>query len=139
MALGTPRVHFQNAAGQVLEQPAGSYVIIRYTPGPRQFADLQTLLGYAKQLLALRQWHKVVADHRRMTPFTPPESSWVTDCWLSMPSTRMQDFYGAVLLPAEVLARIPADEMANEATANALTYRRFADEPEAAAWLSQLA
>lgn len=139
MALGTLRVHFQNAAGQVLEQPVGSYVLIWYAPGARHFADLQTLLGHAKQLLARRNWHKVVADHRGMEPFTPTEASWVTDCWLSMPRARMQDFYGAVLLPAEVLARIPAAEATGEATANALTYRLFAEEAEAAAWLRQLA
>lgn len=138
MALGTLRVHFRNAAGQVLEQPEGSYIIVRYASGPRRLADLQTLLGHAKQLLALRRWHKVVADHRRMTPFTPPESSWVTDCWLSMPRTRMQDFYGAVLLPTEVLARLPAEQVGSDATANALTYRLFAEESDAAAWLNQL-
>ncbi|MFD2720434.1 hypothetical protein ACFST9_17040 [Hymenobacter monticola] len=138
MTLGKLRVHFRNAAGQVLEQPTGRYIIIRYSSGPRRFADLQTLLGHSKQLLALRQWHKVVGDHRRMTPFAPAESAWVTDCWLSMPRTRMRDFYGAVLLPAEVLARIPVERALEEATANALTYRLFAEEPEAAAWLAQL-
>jgi hypothetical protein len=138
MTLGKLRVHFRNAAGQLLEQPAGRYILIRYSSGPRRFADLQTLLGHGKQLLALRQWHKVIGDHRRMTPFTPAESAWVNDCWLSMPRARMRDFYGAVLLPAEVLARIPAEQAGGEATANALTYRLFAEEPEAAAWLEQL-
>ncbi|MBF9140794.1 hypothetical protein [Hymenobacter properus] len=138
MALGKLRVHFRNAAGQVLEQPTGRYIIIRYTNGPRRFADLQTLLGHGKQLLALRQWHKVVGDHRRMTPFTPAESAWVTDCWLSMPRTRMREFFGAVLLPADVLGRIPTEQAEGEAIANALTYRLFAEESEAAAWLEQL-
>jgi hypothetical protein len=133
------RIHFRNAAGQLLEQPAGAYVIIRYTTGPRRFADLQTLLGHAKQLLALRRWHKVIGDHRRMTPFTPEESTWVTECWLSMPRTRMYDFYGAVLLPAEVLARLPGDQATGAATARAMTYRLFAEEAEAATWLAQLA
>ncbi|MBH8558948.1 hypothetical protein [Hymenobacter negativus] len=136
---GNLRVHFRNAAGQLLEQPAGKYIIIEYTSGPRKFADLQTLLGHAKQLLALRGWHKVIGDHRLMTPFTPEESTWVNECWLSMPRTRMHDFYGAVLLPAEVLARLPIDEATGETTARALTYRLFAEEAEAAAWLAQLA
>ncbi|GAB2866550.1 hypothetical protein GCM10027044_29770 [Hymenobacter ruber] len=122
----------------MLEQPVGKYIIIEYNSGPRHFADLQTLLGHAKQVLALRNWHKVIGDHRRMTPFTPEESNWVTECWLSMPSTRMHDFSGAVLLPAEVLARLPTDQVTGEATARALTYRLFAEEAEAASWLAQL-
>ncbi|WP_460615933.1 hypothetical protein [Hymenobacter segetis] len=139
MASGKLRIHFRNAAGQLLEQPAGGYVIIRYTTGPRRLADLQTLLGHAKQLLALRGWHKVIGDHRRMTPFTPEESTWVTECWLSMPRTRMHDFYGAVLLPVEVLARLPLAEATGAATARSMTYRLFAEEAEAASWLATLA
>jgi hypothetical protein len=136
---GKLRVHFQNAAGQLLEQPAGEYIIIQYTPGPRHFADLQTLLGHAKQVLALRHWHKVIGDHRRMAPFTPEEANWVTECWLSMPRTRMHDFYGAVLLPTDVLARLSIDQATGEAKARAITYRFFAEEAEAASWLAQLA
>ncbi|MGY3090540.1 hypothetical protein ACVWYF_003595 [Hymenobacter sp. UYAg731] len=139
MALGKLRIHFRNGAGQLLEQPTGEYVIIRYTTGPRRFADLQTLLGHTKQLLTLRRWHKVIGDHRRMLPFTPEESTWVNEYWLSMPSTRMHDFYGAVLLPAEVLARLPHAEATGEATVRAMTYRLFAEEAEAAVWLAQLA
>lgn len=139
MASKKLRVHFRNPAGQLLEQPLGKYIIVRYNPGPRQLADLQTLLGYAKQVLALRGWHKVVADHRDMVPFTPEESNWVTDYWLSMPSTRMPDFYGAILLPAEVLAGLPSDQATGEGTARALTYRLFGEEAEAATWLAELA
>ena len=141
MASGKQRIHFCNPAGQLLEQPVGEYIIIRYNPGPRQLADLQTLLGYAKQVLALRRWHKVIADHSRMVPFTPEESTWVTDYWLSIPSTRMPDFYGAILLSADVLAGLPIDQATGEATARAMTYRLFGEEAEAeaAAWLAQLA
>jgi hypothetical protein len=124
------REYFQNPAGRLLEQPADSCLVIEYTPGPRYFADLQTLLGHAKQLLALRGWNKVIGDYRNMTPFTPEEVDWVTNCWLSMPRTRT--IHGAVLLPADVFARLDA------ATAAGLTYRRFADEAAAAAWLAQL-
>ena len=129
MARPPRRIYFQNPAGRLLEQPAGAYLIVEYAPGPRRFADLQTLLGHAKQLLARRGWNKVIGDHRNMTPFTPEEADWVTNCWLSMPRTRT--FHGAVLLPAEVLAHLDA------AAAAALTYRRFADEAVAAAWLAQ--
>jgi hypothetical protein len=129
MAHHPPRVYFQNPAGQLLEQPAGAYLLIGYAPGPRHFADLQTLLGHAKQLLALRGWNKVIGDYRNMTPFTAEEADWVTNCWLSMP--RMRTFRGAVLLPADDLARL------DEATAAALAYRRFGDEAAAAAWLAQ--
>lgn len=139
MTPGNLRIHFRNSAGQLLEQPTGKYIIVRYSPDPRQLADLQTLLGYAKQVLALRRWHKVIGDHRRMVPFTSEESTWVTDYWLSMPSTRMPDFYGAILLPADVLAGLPSDQATGEATARAMTYRLFGEEAEAATWLAQLA
>lgn len=137
MARPKLHVYFQNSVGQLLEQPAGGYLTIVYTPGPRRFADLQTLLGHAKQLLALRRWNKVIGDHRNMMPFTPEESEWVTGCWLSMPRTRA--LHGAVLLPAEVLAQLSVRQLTADVTAEAMTYRRFADEAAAIAWLAQLA
>ena len=134
----SPRPYFQNPAGQLIECPAGQYLVVAYVAEPRRLADLQNLLGYAKQQLARRGWHKMLADQRSMAPFTPEEKDWVTDYWLSMGHRRVQALFGAVLLPTHVFARLTETQARNEGQAAAMTYRFFGDEATALGWLRQV-
>jgi hypothetical protein len=137
----TLRLHFENAAGRVLELPRGrhdGHVEIEHCPGPRRFSDLQTLLGQAKQLLALRGWHKMLGDQRHAEPFTPEEQHWVTTHWLNLTHGRSRVLFGAVVLPPAVYAQLSREAAAAQGQASAMTYRLFDDPAPARAWLAQL-
>jgi hypothetical protein len=126
-------LYFQNPVGRLLEHPQG-YALVEYLPGPRQLSDLQGLLAQLERLLTQRRWTKVLADQRLMQPYTPEESDWIRNNWL----TRGVAYHGAVLLPHDVFARLASSQLILEAKAASLSYRLF-DEPAAAqAWLLEL-
>ena len=132
------RLYFENPAGRVFEQPAGrrdGYVVVEHGAGPRHFGEVQTLLGYAKRLLALRGWHKLLGDQRHMVPFTADEQHWVTALWLNTPHQGHRALLGAVVLPAPVYAGLPPSLAEGSARASAMTYRLFAALAPARAWL----
>ncbi len=135
------RLFFENSAGQLFAQtlPKGGYAVVEYRAGPRPFADVQTLLGQAKLLLAKRGWHKLLGDHRVMEPFTDEEQTWITHLWLNTSQPRRQPLFGAVLLPAEAYAQLPPAVAEAPAQASAMTYRLFDDPALARAWLEELA
>ncbi|WP_125932411.1 hypothetical protein [Hymenobacter glacialis] len=135
------QLFFENPVGQVLAQslPVGGFVIIKHNAGPRRFADVQTLLGQAKLLLAKREWHKMLGDHRLMVPFTTEEETWITELWLNTSQPRRHPLFGAVLLPAEDFAQLPSEVAAATAQAAAMTYRLFGDHDLARAWLEEMA
>jgi hypothetical protein len=134
-ATGLP-VYFANSAGRVLEHPAG-YAVFEYAPGARQLSDLQALLIHTGQLLRRRQWHRLLGDQRRMTPFTAEESAWILGYWLDPANQHTQALYAAVLLAEDVFARLATTQLINDAKAATLTYHMFDNEPAAAAWLLQ--
>ena len=107
------------------------------SPGPRQLHHLQAFLTHTGQLLRLRGWNKLLGDQRLMAPFTPQESQWIVDYWLSA-EQRGSAVYGAVLLPNDVFARLSVSQVMTEAKAAALTYRLFDSEDTAREWLRQL-
>ncbi|MBO2008796.1 hypothetical protein [Hymenobacter negativus] len=129
-------VYFENPAGRVLEHPAG-YAVFVYAPGKRQFGDLQALLIHTGQLLRRRQWHRLLGDQRRMTPFTEEESKWILEYWLDPANQQPRGLYAAVLLAEDVFARLATTQLINDAKAAALTYHLFDNEIAAAAWLQQ--
>ena len=140
MSSASSRTYFENAAGRLSEQPTGGsgYVLVEHHPGPRRLSDLQTLLGHAKQLLARRGWHKMLGDQRHMVPFTVDEQDWVTTCWLNVSRQSTGAWFGAVVLPAEMYAQLPADVAETPGQAAAMTYRLFDDPDQARAWLTGL-
>lgn len=134
-AAGLP-IYFTNPAGRVLEHPAG-YAVFEYAPGRRQLSDLQALLTHTGQLLRRRQWHRLLGDQRRMTPFTEEESKWILEYWLDPANQHPRGLYAAVLLAEDVFARLATTQLINDAKAAALTYHMFDNEPAASAWLQQ--
>jgi hypothetical protein len=130
-------VSFQNAAVTLREHPHG-YVIFEYQAGKREFADYQAAHTHTNHLLHRREWRKILADQRLMSPFTEEETTWVTTYWLDQNGQRPGGIYAALLLANDVFARLSATPLRQEAKAAALTYRLFEDEAAAAAWLVQL-
>jgi hypothetical protein len=134
-AAGLP-VYFENAAGRVLEHPNG-YAVFVYAPGKRVLTDLQALLTHTAQLLTRRSWHRMLADQRRMSPFTEEENKWIVEYWLDPANQRPQGIYAAILLAEDVFARLSVSQLIQDAQAAALTYHLFDNEPEASAWLQK--
>ncbi|WP_426060702.1 hypothetical protein [Hymenobacter sp. B1770] len=139
---GVPiRLHFKSSVGQVSEQAVGrkgGHVVVEYAAGPHRLADLQTMLGHTKQLLARRGWHKVLGDQRLYPTFTPEQSEWLTQYWLQMAQQRSRRLYGAVLLSPEVFAQLPPELALHEGQEAAMTYRFFDNQAAAEAWLAEL-
>jgi hypothetical protein len=136
MPYSTLSLYFENSVGRVLENPKG-YLVVEYHPGPRKFSDLQALLTHAGQALTRHGWHKLLGDQRLLAPFTPEESKWITEHWLTAAQLRTNTVYGAVLLPHDVFARLSVSQLINDSKAAAMTYRLFEDLKAAEAWLLQ--
>ncbi|HEX8349395.1 MAG TPA: hypothetical protein VF598_05505 [Hymenobacter sp.] len=134
--VSTVRVYFENPVGRVLEHPDG-YALVQYKPGKRQLYHLQAFLTHAGHLLQRRGWYKLLGDQRFMEPFTPEESAWIVDYWLTR-ARQGSEVYGAVVLPNDVFARLSVSQVINEAKAAAMTYRLFDNEDEAKAWLLEM-
>jgi len=130
-------VYFQNAVGRLLEHPAG-YVVFQYHAGKRALADFRALLTHTGQLLRRNRWHRILADQRRMTPFTEQETAWVTTFWLDPANQPPGGLHAAVMLADDVFARLATNMMRETLQSAALTYRLFKDESTAAAWLVQV-
>lgn len=132
----TLRVYFENAAGRVLEHPAG-YVVFVYRPGPRQLPDFQALITHTSRLLVRNGWHCILGDQRQMVPLTPEEREWVVAFWQQHTMQHADHLCAAVVLPQDVFARLAASQLKSEMRYANMTYQQFADEQDAVAWLKQ--
>lgn len=130
------RLYFENAVGRVLEHPDG-YALIQYYAGPRKMSLLQAFLTHTGQLLQQRGWHRLLSDHRVMTPFSPEESEWILGYWLTRQTEGGATIAGAGLLPAELFAQLPPAQTQQDSALPGLIFRMFDDEAAAAAWLQQ--
>lgn len=137
MPASASRLYFNNPVGRIMEHPDG-YAHVIYEPGPRRLDYLQAFLTHVGQLLRLRGWHKIFGDQRLMTPYTPEESQWIVDYWLTAEQRGSTTIYGAVLLPQDAFARLSVSQVMTEAQAAALTYRQFDSEAAAHEWLRQV-
>ena len=132
------RVYFDNAAGRVLEHPDG-FAVVKWHAGGRQLADFKAVLNHLDRLLRLRNWSKLLADQRELTPFTPAESTWVVEEWLPRAVGEGPYRYAAVILPLDVFARLATKSVLSASQEKFLAYEFCADEAEAAEWLRQQA
>lgn len=136
--LAVPRVHFENAAGRVLEHSAGC-IGFAYHAGPRQAADLQVLIRHTGSLLLRTGWRHILGNQRLMTPLTPEESAWLVAYWQQHTQRHPGRLYAAVVLAEDVFARLSASQLKQDIRAADIIYRHFTDEQTAAAWLMQQA
>lgn len=136
MPLSAAILRLDNAAGQVLTHPAG-YVVFVYKPGPRTLPDLQALIQGAAQLLTAYDWHRVLGDQRQMAPLTPEQSTWLVQFW-QQHTRQHRPLYAAVVLAQDVFARLATSQLKQQMSEAGITYRQFADEAEAVAWLAQV-
>lgn len=130
-------LYFENPIGRLYEHPDG-YAIIIYSRGPRQLATFQAFLQHLENLLKRRGWNKTLADHRHMMPFTEEEQVFLQENWLQTSHAVQQQMLTAVLISAELLAQVPAEQQ-QTMHVGALTYRLFTDVASATTWLRALA
>lgn len=133
-------IYFENPVGYILEHPAG-YAVVQYKPGERRFDEFRAFLTHVGELLRRRGWHRLLGDQRHMARFTPDESAWVQQHWLSPHSGRPEGLLTAILLPRDAFASLAVSQALMEAKVSVLTYRFFDEDetPAAEAWLRQVA
>ncbi|MBF9223541.1 hypothetical protein [Hymenobacter ruricola] len=131
------RLYFENPVGRLLEHPDG-YALVQYAAGARDLPTFQAFLTHTRQLLHRHQWHKMLADQRHMAPYTDEERAWIHEFWLASSASDGYELFGAIVIPADVFARLSLNLVMNDTQQSALTYRLFDEEAEAVEWLKQL-
>ncbi|WP_139925946.1 hypothetical protein [Hymenobacter sp. DG01] len=135
MSLVSP-VYFENAAARITESPEG-FAVVKWHRGVRRTEDFRAVLNHLDQLFRLRQWSKLLADQRELTPFTEAERTWVVEEWLPRAVGEGPYRYAAVLLPLDVFARLASKSVMSESHKKFLAYQFCETEAEAAQWLRQ--
>ncbi|WP_139921886.1 hypothetical protein [Hymenobacter sp. DG01] len=130
-------LYYENPIGRLYEHPDG-YVVVDYNAGQRQFNTFQAFLNHLENLLKRRGWNKMLANQRLLTPFSPEESHWIREQWLTVSHALQREMIAAVLLPQDVFARLSMSNlMQGVQREGVLVYRVFNDAQQAAAWLGQ--
>lgn len=126
-------VYFENAAAEVLEDPAG-LVRLMWKPGPRQLSDTQAVLTQARLALQRYGWYRILINQTRMVPFTGEEQQWVSGEWLPL-AIEAGYRYGAIVVSPDVMVRLATAFITTQLLGRPLTYRSFENETEALQWL----
>lgn len=130
-----PTLLFQNAAGQVLADPAG-FLRLVWNAQPRQLPDTQALMHALAQGLRQHREGRVLADQTHMRPFSPDEQRWVSQEWLPTEGRASGYRFGAILVASNVLSRLATAYITTSNPENQfLRYRSFDDEQTAREWL----
>ena len=130
----TPAPLFENAAGQLLADPAGLLRLV-WSSQPRQLADTQALFGAVGQALRQRGWGRMLANQTQMPPLTPAEQQWLSQEWLPGEGRRSGYRSIAIVVSHNVLGRLATAAVTTVQPEGGPRYRSFDDEAAALAWL----
>lgn len=130
-------LYYQNPIGRLYEHSDG-YVVVDYNAGTRLKIDYLSFLQHLEHLLKRRGWNKMLANQRLMAAFTEEELTWIRGQWLTVSHALQREMVAAVLLPADVFARLAVSTLMQSAREGALVYRVFNDAQTAAEWLCQV-
>ena len=134
MKLRAPALLFTNAAGQLLEDPAG-FVRVHWGTQPRSLPDTQALLNQVPQQLQRQQESRILINQVGMRPFTPTEQQWIAYDWLPRAVQLGGYRHGAVVVSPDVLVRLSTAYITTNVQGLPLVYRSFDGEAEAVRWL----
>ena len=113
---------------------AGGYLRLNWSAQPRTSADVPALLSAAARHLAELGYDRMLADQTTMLPFTADEQRWITAQWL--PEAVASGYrFGAILVSANVLARLATAYITTSVQNLPLRYRSFDSEAAAVEWL----
>lgn len=127
-------VLLQNAAGQVLVDPAG-FLRLEWDSQPRTFAHIQAMFTTAAQALAQRGWSRILINQVAMIPFSPQEQQWISTEWLPAAVTVSGYRVGAIVVATNVLTRLATAFITTNVSGLPLRYRSFDTEEDAISWL----
>ena len=129
-------VLFSNSAGRLLADPDG-FLRAYWSAQPRALSDTQAL--FTGMGAALRQygWGRILVNQVQMPPFSPAEQPWITQTWLPQAVQDSGYRYGAVVVAADIFARLATSFITTSVGGLPLRYRSFDAEADAVAWLGQ--
>ncbi|WP_324674325.1 hypothetical protein [Hymenobacter sp. GOD-10R] len=131
-----PNLYFQNAAGQLLEDPAG-FLRANWYSHPRGFDDTRALFTQMQRGLQRYGWSRILVNQVGMQSFSAQEQSWVAQEWLPQAVQEGGYRHGAVVVSREVLVRLATAYITTQVKGLPLVYRSFDTEAEAIQWLLQ--
>lgn len=131
-----PGILLQNAAGQVLADPAG-FLRLHWSAQPRTLAETRAMFTTAAAALARYEWGRILINQVNMLPFSPQEQQWISQEWLPEAVRTSGYRFGAVVVATNVLTRLATAYVTTSFSDSPLRYRSFDTEAEAVAWLLQ--
>ena len=129
-------VLFQNAAGQLVADPAG-FLRLNWGSQPRSTADVQAFFGAAAHHLTALGHGRILANQVNMVPFSAEEQQWISHHWLPAAVQQSGYRFGAVVVSGNVMARLATSSITADVQNLPLRYRSFDAEAEAVSWLVQ--
>jgi len=129
-----PTLLFKNNAGKILADPAG-FVRSHWSAMPRTLAETQALLSSLSDSLRQHSWSRVLANQVDMLPFSEAEQQWTAQQWLPRAVHEAGYRLGAVVVAANIYARLATSVVTTSIQGLPMRYRSFDDEAEAKAWL----
>jgi hypothetical protein len=129
-------IYFENAAGRLLEEPAGFMRTI-WGSGPRRPEDTRAVFTHMMLALQRHGWSRILIDQRPMQPFTAEEQTWITQEWMPRAVSEGGYRHGAVIVSPNVMVRLATAYITTQVMGLPLQYRSFETEAEALAWLLQ--
>jgi hypothetical protein len=130
-----PSLYFENAAGEVLTDPAG-FLRTNWSSQKRNPEATQAI--FENMLRALQQygWSRILINQRNMIPFTPQEQQWIAREWLPR-AVQAGYRHGAVVVSPNVLVRLATAFVTTSIQGLPLMYRSFDTVADAQSWLLQ--
>ncbi|UOQ78990.1 hypothetical protein MUN84_10965 [Hymenobacter sp. 5516J-16] len=131
-----PLVYFENAAGRLLEDPAG-FIRANWSGSTYGLADVRGLFTHMMLGLQRRGWSRILINQLTMRPFTHQEQEWIAQKWLPQAVSEGGYRHGAVVVSPEVMVRLATAYITTQSQSLAITYRSFETDAAAQAWLLQ--
>ncbi|MGI4872717.1 MAG: hypothetical protein ACRYFX_16275 [Janthinobacterium lividum] len=129
-------VLFQNAAGQLVADPAG-FLRLNWGAQPRSTADVQAFLAAAAHHLVELGYDRMLANQLNMVPFSTEEQQWVSHHWLPAAVQQSGYRFGAIVVSDNVMTRLATSAITANVQDLPLRYRSFDAEEQAIKWLVQ--
>ncbi|GAB3859401.1 hypothetical protein GCM10028822_35890 [Hymenobacter terrigena] len=128
-----PSLYFENAAGEVLTDPAG-FLRTNWSSHKRSPEATRAIFENMLRALQQRGWSRILINQQAMIPFTPEEQRWIAHEWLPR-AVQAGYRHGAVVVSPNVLVRLATAFVTTSIQGMPLVYRSFDTVANAQRWL----